>query len=62
MEKKTYNNLELDVYEEVLDNGLHMFVCPMDRNEVFAKITTLYGSSILEFKPHGKDEFIEIPK
>lgn len=62
MEKKTYNNLELDVYEEVLDNGLHVFVCPMDRNEVFARITTLYGASILEFKPHGKDEFIEIPK
>lgn len=62
MEKKTYSNLELDVYEEVLDNGLHVFVCPMDRNGVFAKITTLYGSSVLEFKPHGKDEFVEIPK
>lgn len=62
MEKKTYSNLELDVYEEVLDNGLHVFICPMDRNEVFARVTTLYGSSILEFKPHGKDEFVEIPK
>lgn len=62
MEKKTYSNLELDVYEEVLDNGLHVFICPMDRNEVFARVTTLYGSSILEFKPHGKEEFVEIPK
>ncbi len=62
MEKKTYNHLDLDIYEETLDNGLRIFICPMDRCEAFAKITTLFGSSILEFKPPLKDEYVKIPE
>ncbi|MCI9110399.1 MAG: insulinase family protein [Bacilli bacterium] len=61
MEKKTYKKLDLDVYEDVLDCGLKVFICPMDRHEVFAKMTTNYGGSTIEFKPHQKDEFIKIP-
>jgi len=61
MKKKTYKKLDLDVYEETLDCGLRVFICPMDRHETFAKMTTNYGSSIIEFKPHQKDEFIKIP-
>jgi len=61
MEKKTYSNLDLAVYEETLACGLRIYICPMDRHEVLAKMTTHYGSSILEFKPHLKNEFIKIP-
>lgn len=61
MKKKTYNHLDLEVYEETLSCGLRIFVCPMDRHETFAKMTTLYGSGVIEFKPHLKDEFVKIP-
>ncbi len=61
MEKKTYKKLDLDVYEETLTCGLKVFICPMDRHEVFAKMTTNYGASTIEFKPHLKEEFIKIP-
>ena len=61
MIKKTYSHLDLDVYEETLDNGLRVFVAPLDRNEAYAKITTLYGASTLEFKPPLKDEYVKIP-
>ncbi len=61
MEKKTYKTIDLDVYEETLDCGLKVFVCPMDRHDALAKITTHYGSGIISFKPHLKDEFTEIP-
>lgn len=61
MEKKTYSHLDLDVYEEILDNGLRVFVAPLDRHEAYAKITTLYGASTLEFKPPLKDEYVNIP-
>ncbi len=59
--KKTFKHLDIDVEEEVLDNGLRVFICPMDRHEAMAKITTLYGSKILEFKPQNKDEYMKIP-
>jgi len=61
MEKKTYNHLDLAVYEETLDCGLKVYICPMDRHNTLAKMTTHYGSSIIEFKPHLKNEFIKIP-
>lgn len=61
MEKKTFNKLDLDVYEETLDCGLRIFICPLDRHEIIAKITTHYGSGIIEFKPESKKEFIKIP-
>ena len=62
MEKKTYSHLDLDVYEDVLDNGLRVFIAPLDRYEAYAKITTLYGARTLEFKPPLKDEYVKIPE
>ena len=62
MEKKTFNHLDLDIYEEVLDNGLRIFVCPIDKHEIHASMTTLYGSEVLEFKPRGQDKYIKIPE
>ena len=59
MEKKTFNNLNLDVYEETLPNGLRIFLCPMSRHEVAAQMTVLFGGSVLEFELNGKN--IKVP-
>lgn len=59
MKKKTFNGLDIDVYEEVLDNGLRIFLCPLDRHTVHARITTFFGGSTLEFEQNGQD--IKVP-
>jgi predicted Zn-dependent peptidase len=59
MKKKTFNGLDIDVYEEVLDNGLKIFLCPLDRHTVHARITTFFGGSTLEFEQNGQD--IKVP-
>jgi len=62
MKKEKINNLDLDIYKETLDNGLLVYICPMEKNDCHASIVTRYGSDILEFKPRGKDQFISIPQ
>ncbi len=61
MEKKSYDVLGLDVYEEVLDNGLRVFISPIPRHTIHARITTFFGGSILEFKMDGSKDFIRVP-
>lgn len=61
MEKKGYNGLDLDVYEEVLDNGLRIFISSISRHTIHARITTFFGGSILEFKMDGAKEFTKVP-
>lgn len=55
MEKHSYKIINLDVYEEVLDNGLRVYISKIKRNSIHARITTFFGGSILEFKSNGKD-------
>ncbi len=59
MKKNTFNKIGVDVYEEILDNGLRIYLVPLDRNEIHARMTVLFGGSILEFKMN--DEFIKVP-
>lgn len=61
MEKKSYNGLDLNVYEEVLDNGLRVFISPIPRHTIHARITTFFGGSVLEFKMDGSKDFIKVP-
>ena len=61
MKKETYEKLDLDVYTETLDNGLRIFLTKVPRNEIHARITSLYGGSILEFKLKGEKEFTKVP-
>ena len=61
MEKKSYNGLDLNVYEEVLENGLRVFISPIPRHTVHARITTFFGGSVLEFKMDGSKDFIKVP-
>lgn len=61
MRKKNYKGLDLDVYEEVLDNGLRVFISPIPRHTIHARVTTFFGGSILEFKMDGEKEFTKVP-
>lgn len=61
MEKKDYNGLDLNVYEEVLENGLRVFISPIPRHTIHARITTFFGGSILEFKMDGAKDFMKVP-
>ena len=61
MEKKSYNGLDLNVYEEVLDNGLRIFISPIPRHTIHARITTFFGGSVLEFKMDASKDFIKVP-
>lgn len=61
MKKITYDKLDLTVYEEVLDNGLKVYLCKMPRHMVHARMTSLFGGSILEFKLKGDKEYTRVP-
>ena len=61
MEKKSYEGLNLNVYEEVLDNGLRVYICPIPRHTIHARITTFFGGSTLEFKVDGDSSFTKVP-
>ena len=61
MEKKSYAGLDLDVYEDVLDNGLRVYISPIPRHTIHARITTFFGGSTLEFKLDGDSSFTKVP-
>ena len=61
MEKKSYAGLDLDVDEEVLDNGLRVYISPIPRHTIHARITTFFGGSTLEFKLDGDSSFTKVP-
>ena len=59
MKKKNFNNLNLDIYEEELENGLKIFICPMNRYKIDARMTVHFGADTLEFEKDGK--MIKVP-
>ena len=59
MNKISLKKLDLDIYNEVLDNGLRVYLCKIPRNTIHARMTSLFGGSILEFKVDG--EFCKMP-
>ena len=61
MNKIKLNNLDLEIYKEILDNGLLVYMCPMNKNDSHASFCTKFGNDILNFKPIDKKEFITIP-
>ena len=54
MEKHSYKTINLDVYEEVLDNGLRVYISKIPRNNIHARMTTFFGGGILNYKVDGK--------
>lgn len=61
MNKITLKKLDLDVYEEKLDNGLKIYLCKIPRNTIHARMTSLFGGSILEFKLEEEEKFTKMP-
>ncbi len=62
MKKTKLNKLNLEVYEETLNNGLRIFVIPKnDVKNVYATFTTNYGSIQNEFIPIGEKDMIKVP-
>lgn len=62
MKKKPLYNLELNLYEETLKNGLRIYMIPNDRiNNIYVTYTTFYGSCDNEFIPIGKSEYERVP-
>ena len=59
MNKISLKKLDLDIYTEVLDNGLRVYLCKVPRNTIHARMTSLFGGSILEFKING--EYCKMP-
>ena len=59
MIRKKFKKLNNYVYEEVLDNGLRIYICQMKRKNVFAEMTVLYGSKDICFKKKGSSEYIK---
>lgn len=62
MNKITFNNLDIDIYHEYLDNGLNVYVIPKnDVNNIYATFTTNYGSNEVEFVPLGEKKMVKVP-
>ena len=59
MNKISLKKLDLDIYTEVLDNGLRVYLCKVPRNTIHARMTSSCGGSILEFKING--EYCKMP-
>lgn len=57
MMKRKFDKLNNYVYEEVLDNGLMIYICNVKRKNIYTEMTVLYGSRDICFKKDG-DEFI----
>lgn len=62
MKKIAYDQLKEELYHEVLDNGLEVYVLPKKEvNKTFATFTTKYGSIDNHFVPLGNTEAIQVP-
>ena len=59
MIRKKFNKLNNYVYEEVLENGLRIYICKIKRKNIFAEMTVLYGSKDTEFKKEEDKNFIK---
>lgn len=62
MKKSNFVKLDLDLYEETLDNGLKIFIVPKDNvNGIYVTLSTKFGSTIQEFVPNGKKNMQKVP-
>jgi len=62
MNKKSLYNLDLDIYNETLDNGLNVYIVPMEnKNSVYVTFSTKYGSTTNKFVPINEEKMITVP-
>lgn len=63
MENKKLENLDLTVYHDKCTNGFDIYVIPNNKvNNVYATLTSKYGSRINEFVPIGENKMIKVPE
>lgn len=63
MKKINLKNLDVAIYYKKLKNGLDVFFIPYEnKNNYFLSFLTKYGSSVDDFVPIGKKEFLHIPQ
>lgn len=55
MEKKEYEGLDITVFEEVLNNGLRVYLCKLPLDETYAKMTVSTGLAVNKFTFDGKE-------
>lgn len=62
MEIKELSNLDLKVYSDKLDNGLSIYVVPMNnRNNIYVTFSSKFGSRTNEFIPINEDKMKKVP-
>ena len=61
MKKINIEKLDLNIYEEVLDNGLRVYLCKIPRFNIHARLTALFGGSTLEFKLKDDRDYNKVP-
>ena len=62
MKKNKLLHYDLDIYEEVLDNGLSIYVIPFQNiNNIYATFSTKYGSIHDEFIPIDSEDYYKVP-
>ena len=54
--------LDITLYKEELDNGLNVYLVPMEnKKNYYINYATRYGSEISEFIPVGEKEYVRVP-
>lgn len=62
MEKNKFDNFNIEVYSEKLENGLSIYVVPLaNKNNIYVTFSTKYGSRINEFVPNGETAMVKVP-
>ena len=62
MKRNNLEKIDLELYEETLDNGLKVFIVPKDNvNGIYATFNTKFGSIHQEFIPNNSNEMIKVP-
>src|SRR5699024_79682 len=62
MQSTYYKQIDENVFEAELNNGLKLFVIPKTGfQKTFVTYTTQFGSLDRRFKPHGSEDFVTVP-
>lgn len=62
MNHRYHKQIDEEVYEKELNNGLRVFIIPKPGfQKTFVTYTTQFGSLDTRFKPIGKDEYVTVP-